>query len=329
MKKITPLLILFLIVGVVSISGCISVIDSDDNSSITDTISQNESSTDTIQTTQSDVIKTVNQSGNIVVGKDESSNIIEKNNAEETNVPKISKDEIEKEIVRIMRLNNPYCNYTANATLIYKDGTPVYVIDVFDDFGWFGYFEVNGNTGPVGNDQEGYGVDGGAVRGETGDEPNPIEGVMPKLSVNKAREIMDSELKTNYSIENATYIVNGYLKDDDPYYNITIEEYDENTQTTNTIGTADMNANTGEIISLNITTNKKQEATSDNSKSEISSTNEKIYSVDEAGDYIDIEYKGKKISVRENYPYYSPQNDKIFYSQKEEAESLYNDPRGD
>ena len=50
---------------------------------------------------------------------------------------------------------------------------------------------------------------------------------------------------------------------------------------------------------------------------------EKIYSVDEAGDFVDIVYKGKKVSVRENYPYYSPQNDKIYYSAEEEAEDLY------
>jgi hypothetical protein len=72
-----------------------------------------------------------------------------------------------------------------------------------------------------------------------------------------------------------------------------------------------MDALSGEIISMNIT-----EIIKNNSK------NQKIYSVDEAGDFIDIVYKGKEVSVRENYPYYSPQNDKVYYSQEEEAEDL-------
>lgn len=49
----------------------------------------------------------------------------------------------------------------------------------------------------------------------------------------------------------------------------------------------------------------------------------KIYQLDEAGDYIEQVYKGITVYVRENYPYYNPQNDKIYYSQEEEAEDLY------
>ncbi len=49
----------------------------------------------------------------------------------------------------------------------------------------------------------------------------------------------------------------------------------------------------------------------------------KIYDLEEAGDYVEINYKGITVYVRENYPYYNPQNDKIYYSKEEEAEELY------
>lgn len=49
----------------------------------------------------------------------------------------------------------------------------------------------------------------------------------------------------------------------------------------------------------------------------------KVYQVDEAGDYVEEVYKGITVYVRENYPYYNPQNDKIYYSKEEEAEELY------
>lgn len=49
----------------------------------------------------------------------------------------------------------------------------------------------------------------------------------------------------------------------------------------------------------------------------------KVYQMDEAGDYIETTYKGITVYVRENYPYYNPQNDKIYYSEEEEAEDLY------
>lgn len=49
----------------------------------------------------------------------------------------------------------------------------------------------------------------------------------------------------------------------------------------------------------------------------------KVYQNDEAGDYIETTYKGITVYVRENYPYYNPQNDKIYYSKEEEAEELY------
>lgn len=50
---------------------------------------------------------------------------------------------------------------------------------------------------------------------------------------------------------------------------------------------------------------------------------QKIYQMDEAGDYVETTYKGITVYVRENYPYYNPQNDKIYYSKEEEAEDLY------
>lgn len=52
-------------------------------------------------------------------------------------------------------------------------------------------------------------------------------------------------------------------------------------------------------------------------------SNNRIYQNEEAGDYIETTYKGIKVCVRENYPYYNPQNDKIYYSKEEEAEDLY------
>lgn len=58
-----------------------------------------------------------------------------------------------------------------------------------------------------------------------------------------------------------------------------------------------------------------------------SSTNmgvsQKIYQSEEAGDYVEMTYKGITVCVRENYPYYNLQNDKIYYSKEEEAEELY------
>lgn len=49
----------------------------------------------------------------------------------------------------------------------------------------------------------------------------------------------------------------------------------------------------------------------------------KVYRSDEAGDYIEETYKGITVYVREKYPYYNEQNDKIYYSKEEEAEELY------
>lgn len=50
---------------------------------------------------------------------------------------------------------------------------------------------------------------------------------------------------------------------------------------------------------------------------------QKIYQIYEAGEYIETTYKGITVYVRENYPYYNPQNDKIYYTKEEEAEDLY------
>ena len=58
---------------------------------------------------------------------------------------------------------------------------------------------------------------------------------------------------------------------------------------------------------------------SDNNSGETS----KVYSLEEAGDYIETTYNCITVYVRENYPYYNPQNDKIYYSKEEEAEELY------
>ena len=135
----------------------------------------------------------------------------------------------------------------------------------------------------------------------------------PKVTTAQAKELMNSELKTNYSIENAEYNMTTYLNDSTPHYNITV--YTDNCNEKENVGTAYMNADSGEIIYINITVKKENNTTTNSTQ--------KIYSVDEAGAFVDIIYKGVHVSVRENYPYYSPQNDKIYYSQQEEAEDLY------
>lgn len=308
---------LTVIIAVVAVSGCIHTVETENNQTVTDI--ENQSLIN--DTGDADVTK-VNKTGNIQTSDQSASDKIKKDNKKEgDNKPKISKSDMEKEIVRIMKLENPNVNYTAKATLIYQNNNPVYVVDVYDDFGWYAYLEVDATTGPEGNDNDGYAFLGGAVRGETGDEPDQIDGVMPKLSVNDAREIMDKQLKNNYSLEEVTYTIIGYLNDSTPHYNISIEKYNEDTQETEDLGIAYMNADTGEIIYINMTVDFARGGDTDNDT--------KIYSVDEAGAYVDIIYKGKKVSVRENYPYYSPQDDKVFYSQEEEAEWLYNDPRGE
>lgn len=59
------------------------------------------------------------------------------------------------------------------------------------------------------------------------------------------------------------------------------------------------------------------------SSSDNSGETQKIYQINEAGDYIETTYKGITVYVRENYPYYNPQNDKIYYTKEEESEDLY------
>lgn len=328
MKKLTPVLILILIVGVVSVSGCISILDSDDNTTVTDNITADGIEVqDSDENLEASVVTHFNNSGNIIVSSEENSEKIRNTSSDidesKKQEPKFSKEEIEEKVVKILELSDPYLNFTANATLYYQeDGTPFYLVDFYDDYGWYGFFEINALTGPIGNDEDGYSVDGGAVRGETGDEPRPINGIMPKLSQNDAREILEKELNSKYSIDNLVLpLVTGFIKDNNPYYNVSIESYDEDSVSTENLGYAIIDANSGEIISINLKEEAKTSENTDNS--------EKIYSVDEAGDYIDIVYKGKEVSVRENYPYYSPQNDKVYYSQEEEVEDLYNENIGD
>lgn len=59
------------------------------------------------------------------------------------------------------------------------------------------------------------------------------------------------------------------------------------------------------------------------SSKDSSGETQKIYQIDEAGDYLETTYKGITVYIRENYPYYNPQNDKIYYTKEEEAEDLY------
>lgn len=76
------------------------------------------------------------------------------------------------------------------------------------------------------------------------------------------------------------------------------------------------------IDNLNNTLNNTSSVHNTSSK-ESSGETQKIYQFDEAGEYIETTYKGITVYVRENYPYYNPQNDKIYYSKEEEAEDLY------
>ena len=69
-------------------------------------------------------------------------------------------------------------------------------------------------------------------------------------------------------------------------------------------------------IKNNTATNQKN-VTANSAKNET-----KVYSSDEAGAYVEMEYDGVKVNVRENYPYYSPQSGKIYYSAQEEAKEL-------
>lgn len=78
----------------------------------------------------------------------------------------------------------------------------------------------------------------------------------------------------------------------------------------------------GIIKNYNNTVNSTSSVHNTASK-ESSGETQKIYPFDEAGDYIETTYKGITVYVRENYPYYNPQNDKIYYSKEEEAEDLY------
>ncbi|RAP52321.1 MAG: hypothetical protein BZ138_03340 [Methanosphaera sp. rholeuAM270] len=128
-----------------------------------------------------------------------------------------------------------------------------------------------------------------------------------KISEDDAKNIMNEKLKDKFSITNIKYTFTNITENNVTIYNISIEESSDNGSSTN-IASALMNADTGEIINLTL-------------KNDTNTT--KVYSADEAGAYVDIIYKGERVSVRENYPYYSPQNDKIYYSQQEEAEDLY------
>lgn len=77
----------------------------------------------------------------------------------------------------------------------------------------------------------------------------------------------------------------------------------------------------GIIKSINNTDNSTSSVY--NSSNKTSGNTSKIYQNDEAGDYVETVYKGITVYVRENYPYYNPQNDKVYYTKEEEAEELY------
>ncbi|MEE1116992.1 MAG: hypothetical protein VZR33_03015 [Methanosphaera sp.] len=330
MNKFTPILILLLIIGVVSVSGCIHYVDGGNSPSISD-VSENNNPLEVLQgennsdsdtkTAEKTLVAKVNKTGNIKIANESTSkNIKEKHQSNGNVQPKISKADIEKQVINILKSENPNTDFTTETTLVYIENKPIYIIDIYDNQGWYGYLEVDADNGPIGNDLEGYSFNGGAFRDEVNDEgtaktatntsneneKNSLNSSESNLlPENEIKNIMDNELKTNYSIEESDYNINKFSENDTEFYNVTISALNKSSDK-NISGNATINAKTGEIISLKL--------------SEIS---EKIYSVDEAGDFVDIVYKGKKVSVRENYPYYSPQNDKIYYSAEEEAEDLY------
>ncbi len=314
MKKFTIILILLIIITVVSVSGCIHYVGQENGTiDITDINNSPENNDPQIEK--------INKSGNIKIANQSTSNTIkqEKQNNNINIKPKISKEEIETQIIQIIKNDNSDDDFTANATLIYIENKPIYIVDIYDSEGWYGYLEVDADNGPAGNSQDGYSFNGGAFRDEVNDkgnikntnntpsetQKNSIDNTTEILPENEIKDLLNNELKTKYSINNPDYTIQRFTENDTEFYNITINALNESSNK-NITGNATINAESGEIISLNITEIK-----------------EKIYSVDEAGDYVDIIYKGREVSVRENYPYYSPQNDKIYYSQEEEAEDLY------
>lgn len=314
MKKFTSILVLLVIIAVVSVSGCVHYVGQENESiDISDINNSPENNLPQIEK--------INKSGNIKTANQSTTKAIKQQNQNNSiNIkPKISKEEIETQIIQIIKNDNSNKDFTANATLIYVENRPVYIVDIYDQKGWYGYLEVDANNGPTGNSQEGYSFNGGAFRDEVNDKGNientvntpdknqtdGLNNTTQVLPENEVKQLLDKELKTNYSIENPDYTVQTFNENNTDFYNITINALNQ-TSNNNITGNATINARTGEIISLNITEVKQ-----------------KIYSAEEAGDYVDIIYKGTHVSVRENYPYYSPQNDKVYYSQEEEAEDLY------
>lgn len=167
--------------------------------------------------------------------------------------------------------------------------------------------KINVDDNPIDKDKERMSNNSGSIEDKNSNKSKDIEGSTPRISINAAKEILDNEIRNRYSMENVQYTMTSYEKAGIPYYNITIKKSNQDSNGDKDIGTAIMNADTGEIIDLTL---------------EDSETGQKIYSANEAGAFIDIVYKGKEVSVREHYPYYSPQTDKIYYSQEEEAEDL-------
>ena len=181
-----------------------------------------------------------------------------------------------------MKLENPKVNFTAKVYALTYDakGNPIYIIDIFDDKGWYGYLEVDANKGPSGNDNDGYSFLGGAMRDEIQDNSTsqPTQQTS-KINTSNATEIMNKELSTNHSIQNAVYEFKEMTINNEAYYNITISQLNGNNEKT-VIGYAQMNAITGEITSINIlktetnSTNTTTTTTTSNNNVETASSNQ-------------------------------------------------------
>ena len=275
MNKYTPILILLVIVGVVSVSGCIHYVDGGDtpfsditgNDNPIDILQQDTPSNSDTKTIENNVKNTVivkvNKTGNIKIANESTSKAIkEKHQSTSTAQPKISKEDIEEQVIDIIKSENPNKDFNTETTLIYIENKPIYIIDIYDDQGWYGYLEVDADNGPTGNDLEGYSFNGGAFRDEVNDEgttkttnntsnetkENSLNSTeVTLLTENEIKDLVDNELERNYSIENADYNMYNFNENNTEFYNVTIKALNESSNK-NITGNATINAETGDII---------------------------------------------------------------------------------
>ena len=111
--------------------------------------------------------------------------------------------------------------------------------------------------------------------------------------------------------------VNISTDDNTDNVNPTTKDMIKDSNSNNTIKNTTKNNTASKAVKNNTTKSDAKKDTADSKKSET-----KIYSSDEAGAFIEMEYNGVKVYVRDHYPYYSPQAGKVYYSAQEEAKDL-------